>query len=183
MLGEGRIPLTLAMLTMLPPRSCALHHRVGLLRAHERGREVERDDPGREPRRCGRGVGRRRATRVVDEHVERAEALGGGRDHGVDLFGLAHVGGDEQPPVGEILGLVAAADRDVRAGIGEALRDAPTDAATPAGDEHDAVVESRQLGGIGHGGGVYDLTPRQIDRRAPQTHQNQEQECPFPTSA
>ena len=87
-------------------------------------------------------------------------------------------------PLGQVFGLVAAADRDVRAGVGEALRDPPPDPATAAGDEHDAVVESRQLGGIAHGGGVYDLTPRQIDRaRAARRHQNQEQECPFPTSA
>ena len=75
---------------------------------------------------------------VVDEHVERAEALDGRRDHRVDLVGFAHVGGDEEPAVGQVFGLVAAADRDVRAGVGEALRDAPPDAATPAGDEHDA---------------------------------------------
>ena len=90
--------------------------------------------------------------------------------------------------VGEVLGLVPAADRDVRARVGEALRDPAPDAAAPAGDEHDAVVEARQLGGIGHGGGVYDLTPRQIDltssrvRRAGRIR-TQEPECPFPTSA
>ena len=85
-------------------------------------------------------------------------------DHRVDLIGLAYVGGHEQPTVRKVFRLVPATDRYVRARIGKALSDASPDAPTAAGDEHDAVVEAREVGRIVHGGGVYDLTPRQIDR-------------------
>ena len=84
-------------------------------------------------------------------------------------------------PVGQVVGLVAAADRDVRAGVGEALRDAPADAATTAGDEHDAPVESRQLGGVVHGGGVYDLTPtRRLPRCRASPLDHEEHRVPVP---
>ena len=43
--------------------------------------------------------------------------------------------------------------------------------ATAAGDEHDPPVEARQLGGIGHGGGVYDLTPHAPSDRPASEHE------------
>ncbi len=136
-----------------------LHHRVGLLRAHQRSREVQRDDPGSETRRRGRGIGRRRAAGVVDQHVERAETICRGCDHSIDLVRFAHVGSDEQPPDREVFGLVPAADGNVRASFGETQRDPPPNPATAARDEHDAAVEARELGSVVHGGGVYDLEP------------------------
>ena len=59
---------------------------------------------------------------------------------------------------------MAAADRDAaRPPRAKRSRDPAPDAATAAGDEHDLPVEAQAIDGIGHGGGVYDLTPRQID--------------------
>ena len=140
--GDGRIPLTLAMLTMVPPCSCALHHRVGQLRAHERRGQVERDDPGAEPRRHGGGVGRGCTAGVVDEHVEATVAFGDAVDERVDLVGVAHVGGHELDVRRERRsGACPAAHHDARAGVGEAFGDAAPDPAAAAGDEHDLAGE------------------------------------------
>src|SRR6185503_6393430 len=63
----------------------------------------------------------------------------------VDLIGVAHVGRDERRGAatcrGERLGLGAAADHDVGTGVEEALRDAPADAATATGHDHDLAGE------------------------------------------
>ena len=76
---------------------------------------------------------------------------------------------------------MAAADRDVRARVGEALRDAAPDAAAAAGDEHDVLVEAWQLGRVGHGGGVYDLTPaRRLPRCRASPFDHEEHRVPVP---
>ena len=51
-----------------------LHHRVGRLRAEQRGEQVEADDLVVEARRRGRGVGRRRSPGVVDQDVQAAQS-------------------------------------------------------------------------------------------------------------
>jgi len=70
-----------------------------------------------------------------------------GLHEGLHLLDPAHVGGHEREPVGERVGLGAAADDDVGAGLDEPLRDAPADAASPAGDEGDSTG---QIDGHGH---------------------------------
>ena len=80
----------------------------------------------------GRGVGRRAAAGVVDEHVDAAELLDDRVDGGPRRLAVAQVGGEERPVVGEVVDLVAGADRDGGAGVGEALRDAAPDAARAA---------------------------------------------------
>ncbi len=75
---------------------------------------------------------------------------------------------------------MAAADRDLGAGLEEAFGDARADATTPAGDEDDppgeAVHVDTGTSWSPGGGSLYDLTPRQIDLF------EQLRECPFRTS-
>ena len=55
-------------------------------------------------------------------------------------FAVAQVGGEERPVVGEVVDLIAGADRDGGAGVGEPLRDAAAHAARAAGDQYDLAV-------------------------------------------
>ena len=184
MFGDGRTPLTLAMLTMLPPSSCvcitalafcahtsAAVRLSAMIPAVKRGEAVAVSAGGDPPA----------LLTSTSSEPNRATRR---RDHRVDLIGLAHVGRHEQPAVGQVVGLVTAADRDVRARVGEALRDPAPDAAATAGDEHDASVESRQVDRVAHRGRSV-----RSDAAAPPFHdrarhsEHEEHECPFPTNA
>ena len=108
-----------------------LHPVVGALRAEDRREQVEGDDPFGEPRRRRGGVGGRRTAGVVHEHVEAAEPFDDRVDGRPRRFAVTQVGGEERPVVGEVVDLLAGADRDGGAGVGEALRDAAAHSRVP----------------------------------------------------
>ncbi len=98
-------------------------------------------------------------TGVVDEYVDLAEARLHLRDHPGDGGAVRDVGGNRQctPSLAtnrfaHLLGLdrtAAVVDGDVGTGIRQRQRDGGADAARPAGDERDAVLQ-REV--VGHGG-------------------------------
>ena len=141
--GDGRMPLTLAMLTITPPSSCscitALARWANTSGAMRLRLMIDVENRGDA---VALSAGRT-AAGVVDQHVEAAEPLDGGGDDRVDVVGLADVGGHERPrcgrpQTGSVLGLVAAADHDVGAGVEEPLGDPAARRRGAAGDDHDA---------------------------------------------
>ena len=139
--GVGRSPLTLPMLTIDPPSPAAASSgwRVGEQKiAANRLRATIRS--------VNRGVAvvvsaGGDAAGVVHEHVEVPEPVDDLVDHRPRGVAVAEVDAEPRPPVGQVLGLVAGADRDRRPGVGEASRDPPPDTLGAAGDEHDPAVE------------------------------------------
>ena len=94
---------------------------------------------------------------VVDDDVDAAEALGGLRDRGGDLVGVANVADDRQRRATHLLDLLRGGvdgprelrmglgrlrdQRDVGAVGGDPLRDREADAAAPAGHDDGATLE------------------------------------------
>ena len=70
--GDGRMPLTLPMLTIDPPSSWCCMTALAAWDTCSGGEQVEPDDRLGEPGRRGGRVGRGRAAGVVDHHVESA---------------------------------------------------------------------------------------------------------------
>ena len=91
----------------------------------------------------GRGVGGRRAARVVHEHVEMTEPFDDRVDGRPRRLAVTQVGGEERPVVGQVVDLLAGAHRDRGAGVGESLRDAAAHSAGAAGDQHHLAARSR----------------------------------------
>ena len=141
------------------PHRADVDDRAAALLLHRRGRRL-RDPVGRAQDRAERllevllGLLEERDDAEdagrVDEHVDAAEALDGGRDErlrllargdlaGVDVDALA--GRVEGVAGGLELGLAGAAEDDARALLEEALRCGAADAAAAAGDQDDLVLE------------------------------------------
>ncbi len=125
------------------------HDAVGRLR-HVEGREqVERDDLLHEAGRDGGRVGVGGAARVVDEHVEAAEAFHRGVNQGGRRRRIAHVGGDEDrlpaPCRRQRVRGGAPADHHVRPGAEKRPGDGGTDALGAAGDQYHAPREVQRV--------------------------------------